>query len=190
MGCCPVNDRWAARPPLGALFLFSSVTAHVRAKTLPGAYFPLLEKGGALVQERLNAESTANLRSLEECPSWSHFPYAILAPAVLYAKKHPQNLKPGEVLETGSGKKVVVGSERLELDASAISGLIRHHGLSLKTDSTARLVWPVYPHNPYSGAPETSLRTAVAALSVPLTLKHLPGVRPREQEILFTLSVP
>lgn len=101
-------------------------------------------------------------------------------------------LKPGEVLETGAGRKITVRTERIELDAAALGGLIRHHGWTLKTDPTARLVWPVYPHNPYADAPETTLQHAVAALSVPLRLKSCPGkyVRPNEQEISFALSAP
>jgi hypothetical protein len=101
-------------------------------------------------------------------------------------------LKPGEPLETGAGGKLGVGSERIELDAAALGGLIRHHGWTLKTDATARLAWPIYPHSPYANAPETSLQYAVAALSVPLTLKPVRGkyVRPQEQEISFTLSAP
>jgi hypothetical protein len=95
-------------------------------------------------------------------------------------------LKPGETIETGEGRKLVVGSDRLELDG----GLIRHHGWVLKTDAAARLVWPIYPHSPYANAPERSLDFAVAALSVPLKLKSVRGkyVRPHEQEISFTLS--
>jgi hypothetical protein len=101
-------------------------------------------------------------------------------------------LKAGEPLETGSGKKIAIGSERIELDGPALGGLLRHHGWTLAVDPSARLVWPVYPHNPYADAPETSLDRAVAALSVPLELKPRPGkyVRPREQEIVFKLTAP
>jgi len=99
-------------------------------------------------------------------------------------------LKPGEVLETGSGQKLLVGAEGIDLDAAAVSGLIRHHGWTLRTDSAVRLVWPVYPHNPYADARETSLGSAVAALTIPLALKPQAGLRPREQEITFNLSVP
>ncbi len=99
-------------------------------------------------------------------------------------------LLPGEVLETGAGKTVTVGTERLEFDAAALGGLIQHHGWTMKMDPSARLVWPVYPHNPYANQPETSLEHTVAALSVPLVLKAVPGkyVRAGEQEIIFTLS--
>ena len=55
----------------------------------------------------------------------------------------------------------------------------------------ARLVWPVYPHHPYTNQPEKGLDHAVGALSVPLRLKARPGhyVRPGEQEIRFALEV-
>jgi hypothetical protein len=101
------------------------------------------------------------------------------------------SLKAGEELETGGGKKVVLGKERVELSPDAIGGWIRHHGWTLKVDPGARLVWPVYPYNPYADGPETGLEHAVGALSVPLLLKSKPGhyIRPSEQEIDFTLSV-
>jgi hypothetical protein len=101
-------------------------------------------------------------------------------------------LKAGEVLETGTGKRLTLGPDRIELDAADLGGLIRHHGWTLKTDSAARLVWPVYPFNPYANGPETSLHNAVATLSVPVVLKLSPrkAIQPHEQEISFTLSVP
>jgi len=101
-------------------------------------------------------------------------------------------LRPGETLETGSGRQLVVGPDRIALEPEELGGLVRHHGWTLAVDSAARLVWPVFPHNPYADAPETDLRRAVAALSVPLALKPRPGkyVRPAEQEILVKLTVP
>ena len=99
-------------------------------------------------------------------------------------------LKPGEALETGGGQKLTVGAERVELDGAALGGSLSHHGWTLKVDPAARLVWPVYPFNPYGNGPETSLESAVAAVSVPLKLKSQRGkyVRPNEQEISFTLT--
>jgi len=99
-------------------------------------------------------------------------------------------LKAGEELETAAGKKVLLGSERLDLGPEELGGWIRHHGWTLKIDPTARLVWPVYPHNPYADAPEKGLEHAVGALWVALRRKPQPGrfVRPGEQEIAFTLA--
>jgi hypothetical protein len=50
----------------------------------------------------------------------------------------------------------------------------------------------VFPFNPYADGPETSLEYAVGALSVPLVLKEQSGhyVRPNEQKIDFSISVP
>jgi hypothetical protein len=100
-------------------------------------------------------------------------------------------LKVGEMLETGTGKKLTLDTQHVELEPEAIGGSIRHHGWSLKTDAQARLVWPIYPHNPYTNSPETNPENAVGTLSVPLSLKQQPGrvVRPGEQEINFTLGV-
>jgi hypothetical protein len=100
-------------------------------------------------------------------------------------------LKPGEILETAAGKKFTLSTERLELEPSAIGGWIRHHGWMLKTASRARLVWPIYPHNPYTNSPEKNPENAVGIVSVPLYLKEQPGrdIRPGEQEIDFALQV-
>ena len=101
-------------------------------------------------------------------------------------------LKAGDTLETALGKKVLLDKERIELQPVEIGEWIRHHGWTMKVDPAARLVWPVYPHNPYADGPETSLEFAVGALSVPLKFKAQPGhyVRPGEQEIAFTVTVP
>lgn len=100
-------------------------------------------------------------------------------------------LKSGGLLETASGKKIMLASDRVELAGDDLGGWIRHHGWTLQIDATARLVWPVYPHNPYADAPETSLEYAVGALSIPLQLKSQPGryIRSGEQEVNFKLSV-
>jgi hypothetical protein len=54
----------------------------------------------------------------------------------------------------------------------------------------ADLVWPRYPYDPYTDAPEKSLNR-VGVLSVPLRLKAAPSrhVRPHEQEMLFGVEV-
>jgi hypothetical protein len=100
-------------------------------------------------------------------------------------------LKPGEVSETGAGRVFTPGSERIELQPADLGGSISHRGWKLKFNPAARLVWPVYPHNPYSNSPETDINHAVGALSVPLHLKAQPGryIRTNEQEIVFTLEV-
>lgn len=58
--------------------------------SLPGAYFERMAKSVAFVQEKLDANGP-NLRALEAGGGGTHFPYAILSPAVLYAKKHSAN---------------------------------------------------------------------------------------------------
>jgi hypothetical protein len=101
-------------------------------------------------------------------------------------------LKAGEVLETGSGRRVTLSGERVELTAEEVRGRIRHHGWTLEAPEGASLSWPVYPHNPYADAPETDIRWAVGRLTVPLQLKPQPGryVRARELELRFRISVP
>jgi len=99
-------------------------------------------------------------------------------------------LKAGETLETAAGRRFTLSADRIELQATDIGGWIRHHGWTMKVDPAARLIWPVYPHNPYANAPETNIAYAVGALSVPLRLKSRPGhyIRANEQEISFALS--
>lgn len=100
-------------------------------------------------------------------------------------------LKRGETLETAGGRKILLGPERIELGPDALGDWIRHHGWRLKTGPAARLVWPVYPYDPYADAPEKAPEHAVGVLSVPLRLgaESRQGVRPGEQEISFTLLV-
>ena len=99
-------------------------------------------------------------------------------------------LQAGATLETGAGKKITLSNERIELQSAEIGGWISHRGWKLKVDPTAKLVWPVYPFNPYANAPETDIKYAVGALSVPLRLKPQPGryIRTNEQEIAFVLE--
>lgn len=100
-------------------------------------------------------------------------------------------LKEGETLETAAGRKITLGEEHIELSPQDIGGWIRHHGWTLNVDPTARLLWPVYPFNPYRNKPETSLEHAVGVLTVPVQGKEIPAhyVRPNEQEISFVLKV-
>ncbi len=99
-------------------------------------------------------------------------------------------LKAGETLETAAGRRIVLGTERVELGPDELGGWIHHHGWRLKTDPMARLTWPAYPHNPYADAPETALEHAVGVVSVPLKLGAKSGkyIRPNAQEISFTLT--
>jgi hypothetical protein len=76
-------------------------------------------------------------------------------------------LKNGQTIETEAGRKVVLSAARLDLGSQVIGGWIRSPGWKIKIDVPAQLSWPVYPYNPYSNAPETTLDHAVAALSVP-----------------------
>jgi hypothetical protein len=99
-------------------------------------------------------------------------------------------LKGGETLETAAGGRFLLAAEPLDLGPEALGEWIAHLGWQLRLDPTARLLWPVYPYNPYRNGPETSLAHAVGMLSVPLRFHPQPGrsVRPGEQEILLTLE--
>ena len=62
----------------------------------------------------------------------------------------------------------MLGADRVELWPEEIAGMIRHHGWRLTVDPSARLLWPVYPFNPYADGPETPFEFAVGVLTVPL----------------------
>jgi len=73
------------------LAAFTLIGSRPGAAKLPARYFQLLEAGAAQMEKRMDAEPSADLEALEARPGWRHFPYSILAPAVLYAKRHPDN---------------------------------------------------------------------------------------------------
>src|SRR5689334_5299581 len=72
---------------LACVFILAAAAG---AAELPGRYFQLLEAGSRQVESRL-ADPNATLESLEKTAGSRHFPYSILAPAVLYANKHAAN---------------------------------------------------------------------------------------------------
>ena len=68
--------------------------------TLPASYYRLMEAGCASIEQRLDQLPNADLKMVEQGRPhsgssleivWAHFGYAILPPAVLYAKQHPAN---------------------------------------------------------------------------------------------------
>ncbi|PYU97115.1 MAG: hypothetical protein DMG08_00575, partial [Acidobacteria bacterium] len=85
------NHRSPGYPFRATAVALLAATSLAGVERLPAGYFRLMEAGSAKVEERLNAEPGADLQALESRPGWRHFPYAILAPAVLYAKKHSDN---------------------------------------------------------------------------------------------------
>ena len=101
-------------------------------------------------------------------------------------------LRGGEVLETAKTKSVL-SDQRIELKPNEIGGWLRHRGWTLTVPPTASLVWPVYPFDPYRNAPETDLKYAVGALTVPVVVSDLPASEVKlnwgRQEIAFTLEV-
>ena len=73
-----------------------SQVSEVKTVELPARYFQLLESAVSIVEKRMAAEPAPTLASLESQPGWSHFPNAILIPAVLYTKSHPANKHYGD----------------------------------------------------------------------------------------------
>src|SRR5262245_12136912 len=63
---------------------------------LPGRYFRLLAAELPAVEKLFAADPKIDLKTLEAKPGSSHFPGTILAAAVLYTKKHPDNPHHGD----------------------------------------------------------------------------------------------
>ncbi len=78
------------------LMLCGLVGSSCGASELPGQYFRLLNAGLTQVEQRMTAEPSADLQTLEARPGWRHFPSAILAAAVLYTQKNPANPRWGD----------------------------------------------------------------------------------------------
>lgn len=97
-------------------------------------------------------------------------------------------LKAGELLET-SKSKVILGENRIEWGPKEIDSIICHRDWTLQVPAEARLVWPVYPFNPYANGPETKLDYAVGALTVPLHFTASPGSSSRTQKVDFSIMV-
>ena len=100
--------RTTALPPLVCLLIVffrasSSVsTAQESAnETLPGRYFRLLETELARIEKRLETQSgdTAEFNA-------RHYPSALLAAAVLYAKQHPGNTSFGDKRKLALAQKI------------------------------------------------------------------------------------
>jgi hypothetical protein len=62
-------------------------------QTLPGGYCAAIEEGVARGPARLDAESRAKLRDIEQTVGWRHFLLAIQAAAVLYTGIAPKTVR-------------------------------------------------------------------------------------------------
>lgn len=90
-------------------------------------------------------------------------------------------MKEGQEMETGAGRKFILGKDKIELDEAALGGTLTHNGWTIHFPAGMHFVWPVYPFNPYKDAPETELSKAIGLLSSPLEQK--------DQELLFSIDV-
>jgi hypothetical protein len=90
-------------------------------------------------------------------------------------------LKSGDTLETGTGKKIVLGKDKIKLSSDELGGVIKHNGWTLHLPAGMYLEWPVYPFNPYKDAPETEREYAIGVLSATLQQK--------DEEFPFSIEV-
>ncbi|MEN6602670.1 MAG: hypothetical protein ABFD86_09650, partial [Bryobacteraceae bacterium] len=143
---------WSPIVRLAALALVSAVLCVAAPKSsLPGGYFAAMEEGVARVQARLDAEPRATLRDIEETTGWRHFPHAILAAAVLYTSKAPENRSQGDPkklalairigdLAAGADERGIF-SDRLDSHRDAYMWLEAYRLLEAKLDEGRRARW-------------------------------------------------
>jgi hypothetical protein len=100
-------------------------------------------------------------------------------------------LKPGEELTTGSGRKALLSSERIQLSQDDLHGSVQHNGWELVFDGEATLQWPYFPYNPYLNGKETKLEHAIGLLRISLRLKRDPErwLQPNERMIRLKFQV-
>src|SRR6266436_4430307 len=106
--------------------LIASLAGAQPQSSLPAHYYQLMEQGLVRVEERLAAEPSATLASLEAQPGWTHFPSAILAAAVLYTKAHPANSHRGDAKMLQLALKIgdLLANEQ---EASTYGSRLDHH---------------------------------------------------------------
>src|SRR5689334_9590418 len=137
---------------LTILLVCQSTAKSLAAAELPGEYFRLLEAGVAQVEQRLAAEPSSDLKTLEaRGDGWRLFPHTVLAAAVLYVKSDPPNrryqdsktldlaMKIGDLLATESER----GSfqARLNSDRDAYMWLEAYRVLEPKLGNERRGRW-------------------------------------------------
>jgi hypothetical protein len=124
----------------------------VAAAELPGQYFRLLEAGVAQVEQRLAAEPSVDLKTLEaRGDGWRLFPHTVLATAVLYVKPDPSNrryqdpktlalaIKIGDLLAAESERGTF--QARLNSDRDAYMWLEAYRVLEGKLGDQRRARW-------------------------------------------------
>src|SRR5262249_50852312 len=101
--------------------LFGAVTTASPAAALPGRYFRLMEAGLAWIEKRLEAGPTTDVPF-----DTRHYPGALLAAAVLYAKQHPDNPSCGDRKKLALALKV---GDLLAADNAQgrLNELLNHH---------------------------------------------------------------
>jgi hypothetical protein len=90
-------------------------------------------------------------------------------------------LKEGQEMETGTGRKFILGKDKIELGSAELGGALTHNGWTMHFPAGMQFTWPVYPFNPYKDSAETELSKAIGLLSLPL--------RPENQDLPFTIDV-
>ena len=82
----------------------------------------------------------------------------------------PLILHPGGELTTGTGKKFILGREKISLSADDCGGTLSYNGWAVSLPEDARFIWPYYTYTPYGDVrvPE-NIGSAVGILSVPLS---------------------
>ena len=91
-------------------------------------------------------------------------------------------MKEGQEMETGTGRKFILGKDKIDLGEAELGGVLTHNGWTMHLPAGMQFTWPVYPFNPYKASAETDLSKAIGLLSLPLQQK--------DQDLLFSIDVP
>jgi hypothetical protein len=81
----------------------------------------------------------------------------------------PQRSKP---LETAAGQRLTLGDKPITLGGNQLGSWIGQASYRVHLPSTATLVWPVLPHNPYTADGHATLGEARLVIRLPLDREH------------------
>jgi hypothetical protein len=78
----------------------------------------------------------------------------------------------GKALQTAAGRKLVLRTEPIALEAEKIGGWIEHGSCRLRLPRGATVQWPVLPHNPYRADGRATVDEGRLVVHIPLDRDH------------------
>ena len=90
----------------------------------------------------------------------------------------------GGKLQNGAGQTAVLGSERLEWQPKELAGTLLYGGCRFTLPPTARLAWPILPHNPYVKDGDGVTAEGRVVITLPIDAGH------QQQEVIVEILPP